>query len=71
MTNEPRPDVTGKLAVALFTEPPHHLDGLTDVCFGETNAHRRGDRQEAGIELAVACVAFGRKLHKLRAPVPG
>lgn len=47
----------------------HDLDGPADIRFAQSNAHGRCDRQEPGIELAVACIAFGRELHKIRAPV--
>src|SRR5215469_7991875 len=53
----------------LIAQPPHDPDGLPDVRFAESDAHRRGDRQEAGVELAVAHVTSRRKLHQLRAPV--
>src|ERR671918_1861458 len=53
----------------IIAQMPHELDGLADIRFAESDAHGRGDRKEPSVELAVARVTFGRKLHKLRAPV--
>src|SRR5262249_15155947 len=39
------------------------------VPFAETDAQSRRDRQELGVELAVARITFARKPHELRAPV--
>src|SRR5713101_3987129 len=49
---------------------PHDLDRLADIHFAKSDNHGRSDRKELGVEHAVARVAFGRELHKFRAPVP-
>src|SRR5919106_1818235 len=53
----------------IIAQMPHELDGLADIRFAERDAHGGCDRKEPSVELAVARVAFRRKLHELRAPV--
>jgi len=53
----------------LIAQLPHDLDGLADIRFADIDAHRRGHRQEAGVELTVARVTSGRKPRQPRAPV--
>src|SRR5215469_18869605 len=53
----------------IIAQLPHDLGGPADIRFAESDAEGRGDHQELGVELAVACIAFGRQLHELRALV--
>src|SRR5512147_2256713 len=53
----------------IIAQLPHDLDRLADIRLAAGNDHGGCDRQQPGVELAVACVAFERKLHELRAPV--
>src|SRR5215831_1868588 len=53
----------------IIAELSHDLCRPADIRFAESDTHGRSDRKEPGVELAVARVAFDRKLHQLRAPV--
>jgi hypothetical protein len=48
---------------------PHGLRGSADVPFAEAATHDRCNRQEPGVELAVARVTFAGKPHQLGTPV--
>src|SRR5690606_17791969 len=53
----------------VIAKSPHNLDGLADICLILCDVHGRCDRNELGVELAVARVAFAGKPYKLRALV--
>src|SRR5215204_2352160 len=53
----------------IVAQLPHDFGGPADVRFAEGDAQGGSDRQEAGVELAVARITFARKPHKVRAPV--
>src|SRR4030095_908741 len=53
----------------LISQLPHDCGGLANIRFAESNAQGRCDRPEPDVELTIACLTFGRKPHKLRAPV--
>src|SRR4030095_17156328 len=65
----PRAPPPLRLRFRIITQPPHDFAGLPDIRLTESGAHGRSDHQEAVVQLAVAHVAFGGQLHKLRAPV--
>jgi 3-methyladenine DNA glycosylase AlkD len=54
----------------IIAQLSHDMSGLANIRFVQSGARGRGDRQEAGIELAVLRLARLRQLQQLRAPVP-
>jgi hypothetical protein len=57
------------LHLCVGAQLPHGLRGSADFPFAEAAGHGRCNRQEPGVELAVARITFAGKPHELRAPV--